>query len=109
MVSSPTRFKELGEILLRQRNASNMQLKDIAATMKCSVQFVSNIEHGRAGIPWHLIRKFAGVYDIAIAELWELNIAANAQFRAAINSIDSRVSNAKIREHARCLVNLAQA
>ena len=52
-------FGPLGDLIRSHRLAKGLGLLDVAKACDCSVQFVSNIEHGRAPLPWEKVGPMA--------------------------------------------------
>src|SRR5206468_1936191 len=58
-------FGPLGDLIRSNRLSRGLGLADVAKACQCSVQFVSNIEHGRAPLPWEKVPQLASVLKIA--------------------------------------------
>jgi transcriptional regulator with XRE-family HTH domain len=56
-------------------------LLDVAKACECSMQFISNIEHGRAPLPWNKISQTAGLLKVSVDELQSANLAIRSDFR----------------------------
>lgn len=81
--SSDTRsFGPLGDLIRRYRMEKKMGLLEVAKACKCSVQFISNIEHGRAPLPWDKAEKLAKTLKIPFEELQAANLAIRSDFRS---------------------------
>src|SRR5690606_26643635 len=52
----------------------------------CSVQFVSNIEHGRAPLPWEKVDQLASILKIPVAELQAANLAIRSDFKSFVGA-----------------------
>jgi hypothetical protein len=50
------------------------------------VQFVSNIEHGRAPLPWEKAPQLATILKIAVEELQAANLAIRSDFKSFMGS-----------------------
>jgi len=75
-------FGPLGDLIRKKRLDKNLGLLDVAKAVKCSVQFVSNIEHGRAPLPWEKAEKLANYLEIAMDELQAANLSIRADFKS---------------------------
>lgn len=79
-------FGPLGDLIRSHRIARNLGLLDVAKACKCSVQFISNIEHGRAPLPWDKTEQLARFLGIAVEELQAANLAVRSDFRSFVKS-----------------------
>ena len=75
-------FGPLGDLIRKKRLEKNLGLLDVAKAVKCSVQFVSNIEHGRAPLPWDKAEKLSGYLEIPMDELQAANLSIRADFKS---------------------------
>jgi transcriptional regulator with XRE-family HTH domain len=75
-------FGPLGDLIRKKRLEKNLGLLDVAKAVKCSVQFVSNIEHGRAPLPWEKAEKLSTYLEIPMDELQAANLAIRADFKS---------------------------
>ena len=75
-------FGPLGDLIRKKRLDKNLGLLDVAKAVKCSVQFISNIEHGRAPLPWEKAEKLASYLEIAMDELQAANLSIRADFKS---------------------------
>ena len=75
-------FGPLGDLIRKKRLDKNLGLLDVAKAVKCSVQFVSNIEHGRAPLPWEKAEKLASYLEIPMDELQAANLSIRADFKS---------------------------
>ena len=75
-------FGPLGDLIRKKRLEKNLGLLDVAKAVKCSVQFISNIEHGRAPLPWEKAEKLASYLEIAMDELQAANLSIRADFKS---------------------------
>ena len=75
-------FGPLGDLIRKKRLDRNLGLLDVAKAVKCSVQFVSNIEHGRAPLPWEKAEKLATYLEIPMDELQAANLSIRADFKS---------------------------
>ena len=74
-------FGPLGDLIRKHRIARKMGLSDVAKACSCSVQFISNIEHGRAPLPWEKASQLAKALDISLDEIQAANLAIRADFK----------------------------
>ena len=77
-------FGPLGDLIRKKRLEKNLGLLDVAKAVKCSVQFISNIEHGRAPLPWEKAEKLASYLEIAMDELQAANLSIRADFKSCM-------------------------
>jgi transcriptional regulator with XRE-family HTH domain len=63
-----------------------MGLSEVARACKCSVQFISNIEHGRAPLPWDKAEQLARVLNITSADLHAANMAVRSDFKSFLGT-----------------------
>ena len=75
-------FGPLGDLIRKKRLDRNLGLLDVAKAVKCSVQFVSNIEPGRAPLPWEKAEKLATYLEIPMDELQAANLSIRADFKS---------------------------
>ncbi len=74
-------FGPLGDLIRKKRLEKNLGLLDVAKAVKCSVQFISNIEHGRAPLPWERAEKLSTFLEIPMDELQAANLSIRADFK----------------------------
>ena len=79
-------YGTLGFLVRRARLEQRLGLADVAKCCHCSVQFISNIEHGRAPLPWSKVSDLANLLKISINELQTANIAIRSNFSGIANS-----------------------
>src|SRR5215831_8733798 len=79
-------FGPLGDLVRNQRMKLGLGLLDIAKACQCSVQFVSNIEHGRAPLPWDKVPQLATVLKIPSEELQAANLAIRSDFKTFVGA-----------------------
>lgn len=77
-------YGPLGDLMRSCRLRRQMGLADVAKACKCSVQFISNIEHGRAPLPWDKGRQLAKVLEIPFEELQAANLAVRSDFQSFV-------------------------
>jgi transcriptional regulator with XRE-family HTH domain len=79
-------FGPLGDLIRKYRLKNGMGLAEIAKTCGCSVQFISNIEHGRAPLPWDKADHLAKALGLPVEELRIANLAMRADFKSFIST-----------------------
>ncbi len=77
-------FGPLGDLIRKHRLDQRLGLADVAKKCNCSVQFISNIEHGRAPLPWEKATDLAKVLSISLEDLRMANLAMRADFKSFI-------------------------
>ncbi len=77
-------FGPLGDLIRKKRLDRNLGLSDVAKAVKCSVQFISNIEHGRAPLPWDKAQRLSGYLDIPMEDLQSANLSIRADFQSFV-------------------------
>lgn len=75
-------FGPLGDLIRSRRLVRGYGLLEVAKACNCSVQFISNIEHGRAPLPWEKSESLARFLDIPLEELQAANLAVRADFKS---------------------------
>jgi transcriptional regulator with XRE-family HTH domain len=75
-------FGPLGDLIRKKRLERNLGLLDVAKAVKCSVQFISNIEHGRAPLPWDKAERLSSYLELPMDELQAANLAIRADFKS---------------------------
>jgi len=79
-------FGPLGDLIRSHRINKGLGLLDVAKACQCSVQFVSNIEHGRAPLPWEKVGQLASVLKIPVEELQAANLAIRSDFKSFVGN-----------------------
>lgn len=88
-------FGPLGDLIRHARLQKGMGLSDVAKACRCSIQFVSNIEHGRAPLPWDKAELLSKTLELSMDELQAANLAIRSDFKSFMKlSRGSRVSKA---------------
>jgi transcriptional regulator with XRE-family HTH domain len=77
-------FGPLGDLIRNARLGRGLGLLDVAKACQCSVQFVSNIEHGRAPLPWEKVGQLASVLKLAVEDLQAANLAVRSDFQSFV-------------------------
>lgn len=83
-------FGPLGDLIRKHRLEKGMGLLDVAKACQCSVQFVSNIEHGRAPLPWEKVSLLASALKIPVEDLQVANLAIRSDFKSFVNTTKGR-------------------
>ena len=65
----------------KARLGGGLGLLDVAKACDCSVQFVSNIEHGRAPLPWEKIERLSKVLKVSSEALKAANFSVRSDFK----------------------------
>ena len=79
-------FGPLGDLIRQHRLRLGHGLLDVAKACQCSVQFVSNIEHGRAPLPWDKVDLLASALKIPVDELQVANLAIRSDFKSFVST-----------------------
>lgn len=79
-------YGPLGDLIRNHRLQRGLGLLDVAKACQCSVQFVSNIEHGRAPLPWEKVEQLSTVLKIPIEELQVANLAIRSDFKSFVTT-----------------------
>ena len=87
--ASATSFGPLGDLIRRHRREKNIKLLHVADACECSVQFISNIEHGRAPLPWEKVPLLASVLNIPVEEIQIANLAIRSDFKSFMSTMSS--------------------
>ena len=74
-------YGPLADLIRRKRIAARMGLSEVAKACHCSVQFISNIEHGRAPLPWEKAEKICQTLNISMHDLQAANLAIRSDFQ----------------------------
>src|SRR3954463_2627314 len=85
-------FGPLGDLIRSNRLSRGLGLLDVAKACQCSVQFVSNIEHGRAPLPWDKVPQLASVLKIPVEDLQAANLAIRSDFKSFVTVNKGRKS-----------------
>jgi transcriptional regulator with XRE-family HTH domain len=78
-------FGPLGDLIRKHRLEKRMGLLDVAKACQCSVQFISNIEHGRAPLPWDKVDQLAGFLKIPVEQLQAANFSIRSDFKSFVS------------------------
>ena len=108
----------LGELVRKYRLEKQMGLAEVSKACQCSVQFISNIEHGRAPLPWDKAQRLCKVLNIPQGELEAANLATRSDFQSFLGkrsksenwqSVASWMSLAKVDADLRALLELYES
>jgi transcriptional regulator with XRE-family HTH domain len=80
-------FGPLGDLIRSHRLAKGLGLADVAKACHCSVQFVSNIEHGRAPLPWDKVSQMSTALKIPMEDIQAANLAIRSDFKSFVGQI----------------------
>lgn len=83
-------FGPLGDLIRQYRLQKRLGLMDVAKACQCSVQFISNIEHGRAPLPWEKVGQLATFLKMPVEELQAANLAIRSDFRSFVSTASPR-------------------
>ena len=83
-------FGPLGDLIRSHRLARRLGLLDVAKACQCSVQFISNIEHGRAPLPWDKVGQLATFLKIPLEDLQAANLSIRSDFKSFVKTTKSR-------------------
>jgi transcriptional regulator with XRE-family HTH domain len=81
----------LGDLIRRKRLERGLGLRDVAKAVKCSVQFISNIEHGRAPLPWEKTERLSSYLEISMEDLQAANLIIRADYKKMAFSGKKRI------------------
>ncbi len=88
-----------------------MGLSDVSKACGCSVQFISNIEHGRAPLPWEKTEQLAKALQIPLQELQAANLAVRADFKGFLGgkgqSTKNSIKGTKVKKSNTALAGLS--
>src|SRR3954454_2300976 len=79
-------FGPLGDLIRTHRLQKGLGLLDVAKACQCSVQFVSNIEHGRAPLPWEKVGQLSSILKIPADDLQAANLAIRSDFKSFVGT-----------------------
>ncbi len=77
-------FGPLGDLIRTHRLEKGLGLQDVAKACRCSVQFVSNIEHGRAPLPWEKVGQLSTLLGIPVENLQAANLSIRSDFKGFV-------------------------
>ena len=86
----------LGDLIRKNRLSKKLGLADVAKFCNCSIQFISNIEHGRAPLPWNKTTKIAEILGVSVSEIQSANLTIRSDFNKFIKMNGKKQNNAKI-------------
>ena len=79
-------FGPLGDLIRKYRLEKRLGLLDVAKACDCSVQFISNIEHGRAPLPWDKVGQLSSFLKVPLEELQAANFAIRSDFKSFVKT-----------------------
>ena len=79
-------YGPLGDLIRKKRIERGFGLRDVAKAADVSVQFISNIEHGRAPLPWERAEKVSSVLGIPMEELQAVNLSIRADYKSFVRT-----------------------
>jgi len=83
-------FGPLGDLIRKHRLERGHGLADVAKACACSVQFISNIEHGRAPLPWEKLPSISDFLKISMEELQAANLSVRSDFQSFAKTAKAR-------------------
>ncbi len=84
-------FGPLGDLIRTARLGKKLGLAEVAKACACSVQFISNIEHGRAPLPWEKVAPLANFLKVAAGDIQAANLAIRSDFRSFMTTPGKKV------------------
>ncbi len=90
-------FGPLGDLIRKARLQKEFGLADVAKACDCSVQFISNIEHGRAPLPWDKVPNLATFLRIPAEELQAANLSIRSDFKSFVSLNGKNAGNGFLR------------
>lgn len=79
-------YGPLGDLIRKHRLEKKLGLSDVAKACRCSVQFISNIEHGRAPLPWDKIPQLSNYLRVALEEVQAANLSVRSDFKSFVKN-----------------------
>ena len=89
-------FGPLGDLIRKHRLEKRLGLLDVAKACVCSVQFISNIEHGRAPLPWEKVGPLSSFLKIPVEELQAANLAIRSDFKSFVKLVNKPAKGKKV-------------
>lgn len=83
-------FGPLGDLIRQARLEKRLGLADVAKAVECSVQFISNIEHGRAPLPWDKVGALSSFLKISNDDVQAANLAIRSDFKSFVTNSSTR-------------------
>lgn len=83
-------FGPLGDLIRKNRLEKGLGLAEVAKSCHCSVQFISNIEHGRAPLPWEKLSLVSSFLKIPLEDLQAANLAVRSDFQSFVKTSKSK-------------------
>jgi transcriptional regulator with XRE-family HTH domain len=88
-------FGPLGDLIRNHRLERQLGLAEVARACDCSVQFISNIEHGRAPLPWNKVGPLAKFLGISREQLQTANLSIRSDFQSFVRLAEGPKSRKK--------------
>lgn len=82
----------IGALIANERVKLGYSQAKLGSLLGISLQFVSNIERGRAPLPWHLLHTVANTLSLDVNELIDANFSSTSTFKKMGAVIDTLVS-----------------
>lgn len=89
-------FGPLGDLVRKARLEQKLGLADLASSCDCSIQFISNIEHGRAPLPWNRVAILAKALKLPVNEVQAANLAIRADFISFVGISGKKVKKPEV-------------
>jgi len=89
-------YGPLGDLVRNARLGLKLGLADLAKSCDCSVQFVSNIEHGRAPLPWDKVATLAKAIKVSVNEVQAANLAIRSDFIGFVGVSGKKVKKPEV-------------
>lgn len=83
---SKASFGPLADLIRKTRLERGLGLAEVAKSCQCSVQFISNIEHGRAPLPWEKLPLLSHALKIQAEDLQAANFAIRSDFQSFVKT-----------------------
>ena len=83
-------FGPIGDLIRKHRLEHGHGPADVAKACACSVQFISNIEHGRAPLPWDKLPAVSDFLKISMEQLQAANLSVRSDFQSFAKTAKAR-------------------
>ena len=74
-------YGELADMIQAARVAKGLGLKEVSESLEISVQFLSNIEHGRCSVPWNKLETMSHILNMDLSSLAILNLQSREDYK----------------------------
>jgi transcriptional regulator with XRE-family HTH domain len=81
----------LGSLIRKARLKHKLGLAEVAATCKCSTQFISSMERGRATLPWSKAPALAKLLKIPKRDLHSANLSSRINYQELIRRLEEAI------------------